>query len=129
MLLAIFPALVFIVAMFGLLADPDQVGQWLLSLRGVLPAEARTRINAQVVVLTGQNSTSLSLASIFSLLLAFINARLGAYSMMGALNVVYKAPETRSFTRIKPYRLHVYNRGALCLGLQHIRCYSGATRS
>ena len=29
MLLAIFPPLVFIVAMFGLLADPDQVRQWL----------------------------------------------------------------------------------------------------
>ena len=98
MLLAIFPALVFIVAMFGLLTDPDQVRQWLLSLKGVLPAEAWNAIDAQVVVLTGQNSASLSLASIFSLLLAFINARLGAYSMMGALNVVYNTPETRSFT-------------------------------
>jgi len=99
MLLAIFPALVFIVAMFGLLTDPDQVRQWLVSLKGVLPSEAWNAIDAQVGVLLGQNSASLSLASIFSLLLAFINARLGAYSMMGALNVVYNAPETRSFTR------------------------------
>ncbi len=99
MLLAIFPALVFIVAMFGLLTDPDQVRQWLVSLKGVLPGEAWNAIDAQVVVLMGQNSASLSLASIFGLLLAFINARLGAYSMMGALNVVYNSPETRSFTR------------------------------
>jgi membrane protein len=98
MLLAIFPALVFIVAMFGLLTDPDQVRQWLVSLKGVLPSEAWNAIDAQIVVLMGQNSASLSLASIFSLLLAFINARLGAYSMMGALNVVYNTPETRSFT-------------------------------
>jgi len=99
MLLAIFPALVFIVAMFGLLADPDQVRQWLFSLKGVLPGEAWNAIDAQLLVLMGQTSTSLSLTSIFSLLLAFINARLGAYSMMGALNVVYNAPETRSFAR------------------------------
>ena len=99
MLLAIFPALVFIVAMFGLLAEPDQVREWLVSLKGVLPAEAWDAIDAQVAALMAQPSTSLSLASIFSLLLAFINARLGAYSMMGALNVVYDAPETRSFTR------------------------------
>jgi membrane protein len=98
MLLAIFPALVFIVAMFGLLTDPDQVRQWLASLQGVLPTEAWNAIDAQVLVLMKQNSASLSLASIFSLLLAFINARLGAYSMMGALNVVYNTPETRSFT-------------------------------
>jgi membrane protein len=98
MLLAIFPALVFIVAMFGLLTDPDQVRQWLFSLKGVLPGEAWNAIDAQVLVLMGKNSASLSLASAFSLLLAFINARLGAYSMMGALNVVYNTPETRSFT-------------------------------
>ena len=98
MLLAIFPALVFTVAMFGLLADPDQVRQWLVSLKGVLPGEAWNAIDAQLLVLMGQTSTSLSLTSIFSLLLAFINARLGAYSMMGALNVVYNSPETRSFT-------------------------------
>jgi membrane protein len=97
MLLAIFPALVFIVAMFGLLADPLQVRQWLVSLQGVLPTEAWKAIDTQVGVLLAQTSTSLSLASIFSLLLAFINARLGAYSMMGALNVVYNSPETRSF--------------------------------
>jgi membrane protein len=97
MLLAIFPALVFIVAMFGLLADPLQVRQWLVSLQGVLPTEAWQAIDTQVGVLLAQTSTSLSLASIFSLLLAFINARLGAYSMMGALNVVYNSPETRSF--------------------------------
>ncbi len=99
-LLAIFPALVFIVAMFGLLTDPDQIRQYLLVLKGVLPSEAWTALDAQFLVLMRQNSASLSLASIVSLLLAFINARLGAYSLMGALNVVYHRKETRSFTRI-----------------------------
>jgi membrane protein len=97
-LLAIFPGLAFIVAMFGLLADPGQVQQQLVNLKGVLPAEAWDAVNAQLLALTRQNSTSLSLASIFSLALAFINARLGASAMMGALNVVYKREETRSFT-------------------------------
>jgi len=100
MLLAIFPALVFIVAMFGLLANPDQVRLWLVELKGVLPGEAWNAIDQQLVVLLQQNSASLSLASTVGLLLAFINARLGTYAMMGALNVVYNSPETRSFTRI-----------------------------
>jgi membrane protein len=114
MLLAIFPALVFIVAMFGLLADPDQVRQWLLSLKGVLPGEAWNAIDAQLLVLMGETSTSLSLTSILSLLLAFINARLGAYSMMGALNVVYNSPETRSFTRTNLIAL-MFTIAALCV--------------
>ena len=100
MLLAIFPGLAFIVAMFGLVADPVQVQQELLSLKDFLPAEAWDAIDAQLLSLTRQNTTTLSLASLFSLLLAFINARLGAYAMMGALNVVYRCEETRSFVRI-----------------------------
>jgi membrane protein len=96
-LLAIFPGLAFLVAMFGILADPAQVQQELLSLKDVLPAEAWNAIDTQLLALTRQNSAALSLASLFSLLLALINARLGAYATMGALNVVYKREETRSF--------------------------------
>src|SRR5579864_2190823 len=99
-LLAIFPGLVFVIAMFGLLADPAQVQQQLLELKGFLPVEAWNALDSQLLALTRQNSTSLSLASIVSLALALINARLGAYSMMGALNVVYKREETRSFAQI-----------------------------
>ena len=99
-LLAIFPGLAFVVAIFGLVADPAQVQQELLSLKDVLPEEAFGAIDAQLLVLTRQNTTTLSLASLLSLLLAFFNARLGAYSMMGALNVVYRCKETRSFVRI-----------------------------
>jgi membrane protein len=114
MLLAIFPALVFIVAMFGLLADPDQVRQWLLSLKGVLPGEAWNAIDAQLLVLMGETGASLSLTSILSLLLAFINARLGASAMMGALNVVYNSPETRSFTRTNLIAI-MFTIAALCV--------------
>jgi membrane protein len=99
-LLALFPALAFIVAMFGLVADPAQIQQQLLSLKGVLPAEAWDAIDAQLRFLTRQTAATLSLASLVSLALAFINARLGVYSMMGALNVVYRCEETRSFARI-----------------------------
>jgi membrane protein len=99
-LLALFPALAFIVAMFGLVADPAQIRQELLSLKDILPAEAWAAIDAQLMVLTRQTTATLSLASLLSLVLAFINARLGAYSMMGALNVVYRREETRSFVHI-----------------------------
>jgi membrane protein len=99
-LLALFPGLAFIVAMFGLVADPAQIQQQLLSLKDILPAEAWAAIDAQLTVLTRQTTATLSLASFVSLALAFVNARLGVYSMMGALNVVYQCKETRSFVRI-----------------------------
>ena len=99
-LLAVFPGLAFLVAMFGLLADPNQVQQQLSQVRDVLPKEAWDAINAQLSSLAQQSGTKLSVASIVSLTLAFVNARLAAYSMMGALNVIYKRPETRSFLKI-----------------------------
>ncbi len=86
--------------MYGLIADPAAVRSELVALQGVLPEEAWSAINAQVLALTRQTTASLSLASIVSLILAFVNARLGAYSMMGALNVVYKRNETRSIALI-----------------------------
>jgi membrane protein len=98
-LLALFPGLAFIVAMFGLVSDPAQIQQQLLSLKDVLPAQAWAAVDAQLTVLTRQTSATLSLASLISLGLAFVNARLGVYSMMGALNVVYRCEETRSFFR------------------------------
>lgn len=96
-LLAIFPALAFLVAMFGLLADPLEVQRQLENVKDVLPAEAWQAVNTQLEVLARQPRTSLSIASILSLALALINARLAAYAMMGALNVIYKREETRSF--------------------------------
>ena len=77
-LLAIFPGFAFIVALFGLLADPADVQRQLANIRGVVPAQAWDALNSQLLVLTRQSTVTLSLASIFSLLLAFINARLAA---------------------------------------------------
>ncbi len=99
-LLAIFPGLIFAIAMFGLLADPTQIQQQFSELKAILPAEAWEAVNSQLMALTRQKSTSLSLASIFSLALALLNARLGAYAIMGALNVVYKRQETRNFAHL-----------------------------
>lgn len=96
-LAALFPGLAFIIAMFGLLTNPAEIQQLLLNVKDVLPKEAWDALNTQLLVLTQQSSASLSLASIVSLVLALMNARLGAYAMIGALNVVYKRPETRSF--------------------------------
>lgn len=99
-LLAIFPGLAFMVAVFGLLADPAQVQLQLLKVRDVLPEEAWNAISAQLNILASQSTATLSIASLVSLALALINARLAAYAMMGALNAVHKLEETRSFLRI-----------------------------
>jgi membrane protein len=96
-LLALFPGLAFVIALFGVLADPAQVQHQLLNVKELLPAEAWKALDAQVAALSQQTGRTLSWASIISITLALVNARLGAAAMMGALNVVYKREETRSF--------------------------------
>lgn len=95
-LFALFPALGAATWFFGLAADPATIQAQLNSLKDVLPAEAWKLIDQQLHALTSQ-STSLSLAGLFSLLVALYSARLAASSMMEALNTVYGVKETRSF--------------------------------
>ena len=95
-LFAIFPALGAATWIFGLLAEPATIHGQLDSMKDVLPAEAWQIIDRQVAALTA-NSTSLSVAGIFSLLVALYSARTAASAMMEALNTVYGVPEERSF--------------------------------
>src|SRR3974377_1982553 len=55
-LLALFPALAFIVAMFGLVTDPAQIQQLLLSLKDILPDQAWNAVNVQLTFLTQQTT-------------------------------------------------------------------------
>jgi len=116
-LLAIFPGLTFLVAMFGLMADPGEVQRQLQNVRDVLPSDAWQAINTQLTLLTNQTSASLSIASVLSLTLAFINARLAVYAMMSALNVVYKREETRSFFTTNAIAMLFTIAGLVMLGL------------
>ena len=95
-LFAIFPALGAATWIFGLLADPATIHSNLDSLKDALPAEAWQIIDRQLAALTAQ-STSLSVAGIFSLLVALYSARTAASAMMEALNTVYGVQEKRGF--------------------------------
>ncbi len=95
-LFAIFPALGAATWIFGLLANPADIHSQLESWRDVLPAEAWQIIDRQLAALTS-HSTSLSIAGIFSLLVALYSARLAASSMMEALNAVFGVQERRGF--------------------------------
>ena len=96
-LFAIFPALGAATWIYGLLANPSPIRQQLDTVREVVPAEAYGLIEGQLVALAAKTSTGITLTGIFSLLVFLYSARLAAYSMIEALNVVYKVKETRGF--------------------------------
>jgi membrane protein len=98
-LLAIFPALIALVGLYGLVFDPQQVTQHLSALTAVLPAEAANLIGTQLKEVTSMAPTSLGVGSIVAVLLALWSASAGMRTLMTALDVAYAEKETRGTVR------------------------------
>ncbi len=95
-ILAIFPALAALIALYGLIADPAQVADSLHSARPVLPPDVYAMIEDQVTALISAGRTSLGLASIISIGFALWSARAGVTALMEGLNIVYRETDTRN---------------------------------
>jgi len=99
-LLAIFPAMAALVAIYGLIADPATVGQHLNDLSSVLPGGATEVIGDQLQRLTAQPPSKLGFALFFGLLISLWSANAGMKALIDALNVVYGEKERRSFIKL-----------------------------
>lgn len=100
-MLALFPALAGIVSIFGLVASADVVNQQLVSIEPLFPPDVFRIIQQQMVSLSAQSGTTLSLTAIFSLLLTVYSATKGTNAMLAALNSVFRVTENRSWFRLQ----------------------------
>lgn len=97
--LAIFPAIAALIALYGLVADPQQVGETLAQLEPLLPRDVFTMLSEQVDALIAAPSGKLGLASLVSFALLLWSARAGVSALMEGLNVVYREIDERSLVR------------------------------
>lgn len=98
-LLAIFPALIALVGVYGMVVEPQQVREHLSTLTAVLPGEAANLIGEQLAEVTSMERTSLGVGSIVAVLLALWSASAGMRTLMTALDVAYGEKETRGTFR------------------------------
>ncbi|HEX5768981.1 MAG TPA: YihY/virulence factor BrkB family protein [Burkholderiales bacterium] len=98
-LLAIFPGLVALVAMYGLFADPAQIERHVAPLSGILPPEAAKIVLTQLHDLVSTNRGALGLGAIAGLLVALWSASSAVRTLMEALNVAYDEEERRGLVR------------------------------
>ncbi|SFA90010.1 membrane protein [Poseidonocella pacifica] len=96
-LLAIFPAIGAIISIAGLFLDPADVAQQLDQLAALLPDNAATIIQDQIVKVTGGDETATGLAVAFGILLALYGAMKGMKTLMEGMNIAYDETETRGF--------------------------------
>lgn len=105
--LALFPALIAAVMIYGLVRDPADVREQVASLSDTLPADAASLLTTQLEAITSTGGGSLGIGLLVSLALALWSASGGVGNLMTAINLAYDEDETRGFVK----------RRALALGL------------
>lgn len=95
--LAIFPAIAALIALYGLVADPHSVAETLEAARPFLPGDVFDIIRGQIDAVVTAPQAKLGIASIVSFVLVLWSARAGMSALMEGMNVVYREVDTRSF--------------------------------
>jgi membrane protein len=114
--LAFVPLLGSIVLIYGIAADPADVGTHMATLMRFLPTDAAAIIADQLKNLTATPVTRSALGLIFAFLLALYGAMRGATAIIGALNITYGEHETRSLVRTTLLSL-AFTVGAVCVAV------------
>ena len=99
-LLAIFPTLLGLVSLFGLVMDPVNLQITLQDLKDLIPSEAYGLLEGELNRLANQQRSTLGLTTLISLGVALWGSGKGVRAMMSALNVAYREDEARGFIRL-----------------------------
>jgi membrane protein len=99
-LLALFPALAALVAIYGLLLDPSQVERQVAAMSNILPQESAQMIGDELHKLVSASSGSLSISAGVALVLALWSASRGMSGLITGFDIAYEEKETRGFFKL-----------------------------
>lgn len=114
-ILALFPAIAAVIALWGLIGDPQAVLPEIERYRFMVPGDIFAILSDQVTALADADEGTLGWATALSILLAIWSARAGVAALMQGMNAVYEE-SNRSGLRhyISAYVLTV---GLVCVAL------------
>jgi membrane protein len=99
--LAVFPALIAALTLYGLVADPTEVAQQVETLAATLPREAQPLIIDQLRSVVAGSDGALGIGLVVSLLAALWSASSGTGNLIQAINIAYDEDETRGFLKLR----------------------------
>ena len=99
--LALFPALIAGISLFGLVADPETIARQTNGLLVALPESAQPLLRDQITSLTATSGGALGFGFVVSILLALWSASGGTSSLMSAINIAYDEEESRNFLKLR----------------------------
>lgn len=97
--LAIFPAIIAIISIYGLVVDPTQVQQQIQQLSGIVPQEAFSVIEKRITNISQSSSSTLGWSSVLSLLFTLWSANTGMKALFTGIGIAYNEEEQRSFIK------------------------------
>jgi membrane protein len=100
-MLAIFPAIIAVVTVYGMVADPAQVESQVSEFAKSLPAGADQLLTTQLKNVTSAGRQSLSIGLVVSLLAVLWSASSGVQGLVKGLNLVYDERESRGFLKLR----------------------------
>ena len=99
-LLSIFPAIVAMISIAGLVFDPAEIASQAASVADMLPEEAAAILQDQIVKVSGGDQTGTGLVALFGIVIALYGAMKGVMTLMEGLNIAYDEEETRGTIRL-----------------------------
>jgi membrane protein len=103
--LAIFPGLIALISIYGLVASPETVTQQIEDLSTQLPDEAAQLIGEQLTSIAANSGRALTVGLVVSILAALWTASGGVGNLVTAVNIAYDEVETRNFLKLRTLSL------------------------
>jgi len=104
-ILAIFPAIAALVAVYGLFADPSTIARHLDQLGGFLPGGAIDVAREQLTRVASKGSQTLGLTFVVGLGISLWSANAAMKSLFDTLNIVHNEEEKRGFLKLNAISL------------------------
>jgi membrane protein len=99
--LSIFPALIAMISIYGLVASPETVTRQVGDLSAQLPEDASRLIGEQLRAIADNNGSALTWGLVLAILGALWSASGGVGNIVTAINLAYDEVETRNFIKLK----------------------------
>lgn len=104
-ILAIFPALAALVAIYGLFSDPAGIAKHLDEISSVAPGGAIEVAREQLTRVSAKGSQTLGLTFVIGLAISLWSANAAMKSLFDTLNIIYGEREKRSFIKLNAISL------------------------
>ena len=105
--LAVFPAAIAAISIYGLVLDPADLTTQIESITEALPETTALFISTQLESIVESSESGLGFAAVISILVALWSASAGTKALIMGIDIAYETPENRSFVVLRGMALGI----------------------